>query len=53
MAAANRPLRVGIIGAGGIARDANVPAYRALGDQVELVAVADIVAAAAERMVQE
>ncbi len=53
MAAANRPLRVGIIGAGGIARDANVPAYRALGDQVELVAVADIVAAAAERMLQE
>jgi len=48
MAAA--PLRVGIIGAGGIARDANVPAYQALGDEVELVAVADVVRANAERL---
>lgn len=49
-AVARQPLRVGIIGAGGIARDANVPAYRALGEQVELVAVADVVVANAERL---
>jgi predicted dehydrogenase len=42
-------LRVGIIGAGGIANGAHIPAWRALGDEVELVAVADVMRAAAER----
>lgn len=39
---ARKPLRVGIIGAGGIATAAHVPGYQALGDQVELAAVADV-----------
>lgn len=37
-----RPLRVGIIGAGGIATAAHIPGYQALGGEVELVAVADV-----------
>lgn len=35
-------LRIGLIGAGGIANDAHIPAYRALGDQIQLAAVADV-----------
>ena len=35
-------LRIGLIGAGGIANGAHIPAYRSLGDQVELAAVADV-----------
>ncbi|MFS0724858.1 Gfo/Idh/MocA family protein [Paenibacillus sp. 1P07SE] len=35
-------LKVGIIGAGGIARGAHIPGYLKLADQVELVAVADV-----------
>ncbi len=36
------PLRVGFVGAGGIARGAHLPAFQALGDQVQVVAAADI-----------
>ena len=42
-------LRVGIIGAGGIANGAHIPGWKALGDAVEVVAVADVSKAAAER----
>ena len=35
-------LRVGIIGAGGIAKDVHIPSYLACGEKVEIVAVADI-----------
>lgn len=34
-------LRVGIIGAGSIARDAHLPAYKMLKDKIEVVAIAD------------
>ncbi|UOQ48463.1 Gfo/Idh/MocA family oxidoreductase [Gracilibacillus caseinilyticus] len=36
-------LRVGLIGAGGIATDVHIPAYSQIADQVEIVAVADVV----------
>ena len=32
-------LRVGIIGAGMIAQDGHIPAYRKLGEKVEIVAI--------------
>ena len=35
-------LRVGFVGAGGIARGAHLPAYQALSDQCEVVAAADV-----------
>ena len=41
-------LKVGIIGAGGIARGAHIPGYLKLSDQVEVVAVADVVRRNAE-----
>jgi predicted dehydrogenase len=37
-----RPLRIGIIGAGGIAQGAHLPNYKRLGQKVELVAVSDV-----------
>ncbi|MCD5324540.1 MULTISPECIES: Gfo/Idh/MocA family protein [Pontibacillus] len=37
----NRKLRIGIIGAGGIARSAHIPNYQNYGDAVEVVAVAN------------
>jgi len=43
-----RRLKVGIIGAGGIARGAHIPGYLKLAEQVELVAVADVVQSQAE-----
>ncbi|WP_324717227.1 Gfo/Idh/MocA family oxidoreductase [Carboxydochorda subterranea] len=48
-----RPIRVGIIGAGGIATGAHIPGYQALGDQVELVAVADVDGERARRVAAE
>lgn len=39
---AGRPVRVAIVGTGAIARQAHLPAYRALGDEVEVVAAFDI-----------
>lgn len=38
----SRPLRIGIIGVGGIARSAHIPGYLALPDEAELVACADV-----------
>ena len=35
-------LKIGIIGVGGIAQSAHIPGYKAAGDQVELVACADV-----------
>jgi len=37
-----RQLRIGIIGVGGIAQYAHIPGYKELGDEVELVACADV-----------
>ena len=37
-----KPLRIGIIGVGGIAQGAHIPGYKELGDQVKLVACADV-----------
>ena len=42
-------VRIGIIGAGGIANGAHIPGYKALGGQVEVVACADVNRATAER----
>lgn len=36
------PVRIGVIGAGGIAVEQHIPGYKTLGDQIELVAVADL-----------
>ena len=36
-------LRVGIIGAGGIASDVHIPNYLNSGSKVEIVAIADVV----------
>ncbi len=41
-------LRIGLIGTGGIANGAHIPAYQALGEQVELAACCDVNRAAAE-----
>lgn len=43
-------LRVGIIGAGGIARDVHVPNYLKQGSKIKIVAVADVVKANAESL---
>lgn len=37
-----KTLKVGIIGAGGIAKDVHIPSYLKLGDKVEIVAIADV-----------
>ncbi|MCD6520100.1 MAG: Gfo/Idh/MocA family oxidoreductase, partial [Anaerolineae bacterium] len=46
-------LRVAIIGAGGIARYAHAPGYKALEDRVELVAVCDVVRSKAEELARD
>lgn len=46
-------LKVGIVGAGGIANGSHVPAYRALADRVQVVAVADICLERAEKTAAE
>lgn len=48
-----RKIRIGIIGTGGIATGAHIPGYKALGDQVELVACADVNAERAQKVAQE
>ncbi|WP_223591738.1 Gfo/Idh/MocA family protein [Neobacillus bataviensis] len=45
-----KTLSVGIIGAGGIARDAHLPNYLKYGDKVEIVAVCDVVKQKAEQL---
>jgi UDP-N-acetylglucosamine 3-dehydrogenase len=47
-----RPLRIGIIGAGSIARSAHLPAYQRL-DGAEVVALADVSAEQAERLAEQ
>lgn len=42
-------IRIGLIGAGGIANGAHIPGYQALGSQVEIVACADVSRATAEK----
>jgi len=46
-------LKVGIIGAGGIARYAHLPGWKRLSGEVELVAICDIIPERAERAAQE
>lgn len=46
-------LRVGIIGAGGIAKGAHLPNYLKCGDKVEIVAVTDVVKEKAEELAME
>lgn len=43
-------LKVGIIGAGGIAKDVHIPNYLACGSKVEIVAIADVVAERAQEV---
>lgn len=45
-----KPLKVGLIGAGGIARGVHIPNYLKCGDNVELVAVADVIKETAEKL---
>ncbi|MGG3468218.1 Gfo/Idh/MocA family oxidoreductase [Neobacillus pocheonensis] len=45
-----KTLKIGIIGAGGIARDAHLPNYVKCGDKVEIVAVSDVVKEKAEQL---
>lgn len=49
----DRKLRVGLIGAGGIATGAHLPGYKRLLDRVELVAVADVNAERAGHVARE
>lgn len=46
-------LRVGLIGAGGIATGAHIPGYKAVSEQVELVAIADVDAKRAAAVASE
>ncbi|WP_223588898.1 Gfo/Idh/MocA family protein [Neobacillus bataviensis] len=46
-------LRVGIIGAGGIARGAHIPNYLKCGDKVQIVAVSDVVIEKAEELAKD
>lgn len=46
-------LRVGLIGAGGIARGAHIPGYLKCGDKVEITAIADVVKEKAEAVAAE
>lgn len=48
-----RILRVGIIGAGGIARDVHIPNYLKHLDKVEIVAIADVVKETAEAVAEK
>lgn len=46
-------LKIGIIGAGGIATDVHIPSYLACGDKVEIVAIADIAVERAQEVAKE
>lgn len=48
-----KPLKVGLIGAGGIARGVHVPNYLKCGDRVELVAVSDVIKETAEQLAMD
>ncbi|MCV9888959.1 Gfo/Idh/MocA family protein [Metabacillus halosaccharovorans] len=49
----SKTLRVGIIGAGGIAKGAHIPNYLKCKDKVEIVAVSDVVKEKAEELAKE
>ncbi len=49
----NHTLKVGIIGAGGIAKGAHIPNYLKCGEKVELVAICDVVKENAEKTATE
>ncbi|WP_078432245.1 Gfo/Idh/MocA family protein [Metabacillus halosaccharovorans] len=49
----SKTLRVGIIGAGGIAKGAHIPNYLKCKDKVEIVAVSDVVKEKAEKLAKE
>ena len=44
-----KKVRIGIIGCGGIANGKHMPAYKALGDQAEMVAFCDLIEERAEK----
>ncbi|WP_058306564.1 Gfo/Idh/MocA family protein [Gracilibacillus massiliensis] len=46
-------LRVGLIGAGGIATDVHLPAYKNISEQVEVVAIADVAYERAQSVAKE
>ncbi|PWU69458.1 Gfo/Idh/MocA family protein [Gracilibacillus dipsosauri] len=46
-------LRVGLIGAGGIATSVHLPAYHSVSDQVEVVAIADVAYERAKQVAEE
>ncbi len=46
-------LRVGLIGAGGIATDVHLPAYKNVSEQVEVVAIADVAYERAQLVAKE
>ncbi|OIK15477.1 oxidoreductase [Bacillus sp. MUM 116] len=48
-----KTLRVGIIGAGGIAKDVHIPNYLKCGEKVELAAISDVVKEKAEQVANE
>lgn len=49
----SKKLRIGVIGAGGIATAAHIPGYQQLLDRVELVAIADVNGERARQVAQE
>jgi predicted dehydrogenase len=48
-----KTLKVGVIGAGGIAKGAHIPNYLKCGEKVEIVAVSDVVQEKAEELAKE
>ncbi|ENH96424.1 oxidoreductase domain-containing protein [Gracilibacillus halophilus YIM-C55.5] len=46
-------LKIGLIGAGGIAEDVHLPAYQAISTQVEVVAIADVAYDRAKRLAKQ
>ena len=46
-------LRVGIIGAGGIASGVHIPSYLNSGNKVEIVAIADVVVERAQQVAEQ
>ncbi|WP_217586503.1 Gfo/Idh/MocA family protein [Lentibacillus saliphilus] len=49
----NEVVRIGVIGAGAIARDVHIPNYLKLGNKVQIVAIADIVQEHATRLADQ
>ncbi len=50
---ATKPLRIGIVGTGGIARSVHIPGYQRLGNRVELVSTFDVAGDRAEKTAKE